>query len=176
MIKIDNPLDETQSLEFEREEQLNDWLMQNYIRVVNELAEATGKKATLVKLLNDQCKDTQATGTVKVRGDVFEASIVRGVTPKYDVLDKKATPILEQMYTVIEEAREHIRVSFDERVAAMGEWIEEIESNDFKEFSPEEVELIKKFISVRRLQSTSPQVKIKQIGESPEGEAFVTNI
>lgn len=165
MINIQNPLDETQPLVFEKEEQLNDWLCTNFNKAVNDVAEATERKAILVKALNNQCKDTKASGTVKVDGIFYQASIVRGQVPKYDVLDKKADPILQDLYTLVEGAREFIKVSFDERVAGMQEWLDQCANDNFKYFTEEEVKAIKEFIARRRMAPSSPQVKIKQIKE-----------
>ncbi len=174
MINIANPLNETENLVFEREEQLNDWLMKEFNKAVNDLNEATNRKGILVGLLNEQCTSTKTTGTVKVRGDVYEASIVRGVTPKYDVLDKEATPILQDLYTQVEEAREFIRLKFEEKTAGMAEWIDQCTNNNMNDFTDEEKEVIQKFITCRRLQANSPQIKITQIAE-PNG-GVITNI
>lgn len=175
MINVQNPLNELECLVFQTELEYADWLMKQFTGVVNEAAEAARKKAILVQLLNNQCKETKQSGTVTLTGDVYEAKIVRGVTPKYAVLDKKADPILQDVYTVIEEARDHIRVSFDERVAGMSDWLAECESNDFAGFEDAEKELINKFISVRSLQPISPQVKITQLKE-PESTTVDTNL
>jgi len=165
MIKIANPLEETQDLIFETQEEYNDWLCTNFNKAVNDVAEATGRKAILVNALNEQCKDEKQSGTVKVTGEYYQASIVRGVTPKYDTLDKSEDPILQRLYTLVEEAREFIRISFDERVSGMQEWIDQCANDEFKDFSDEEKALIKQFIACRRLQASSPQIKIKQIKE-----------
>ena len=165
MINIQNPLDETQSLVFEKEEQLNDWLCTNFNKAVNDVAEASSKKAVLVKALDAQCKDDKPSGTVKVNGEFYQASIVRSTTPKYATLDKSQDSKIQILYTVVEEAREFIKVSFDERQAGMQEWLDQCSNDNFKDLTEEEVKAIKEFIACRRLEPATPQIKVKQLKE-----------
>lgn len=164
-MKFQNPYNDLGELEFPSQEAYNDFLMNEFNSLVDAETFATTHKRAVARLLDKQCSDPKESGTVKLRGDVFQASIIRGVIPKYSVLNKDEEPILQQLYTSVESTREFIRVSFDERLAGMNKWLKQQQDSNFEELSAAELELVNRFLSIRYMQPTSPQVKITRIAE-----------
>ena len=153
-------------VEFESTAEFNDFLMKEFVASVNAEKEATDRKRALALLIDKQCTDTKkSSGTVKVFGAEYKASIVRGQVSKYPPIDKAQDSLLQILYTLVEEARPAIKLSFEERQAAFTEFLDGCVSSDFEGMEPSETEIIKKVIEARYFQSSQPQVKVYKVDE-----------
>lgn len=156
----------TKEIEFETQRLFNDYLMGQFVDAVNAEKEATDKKRKLALLINEQCPDKdKASGTVKVEGLQYKATITRSQVPKYPPTDKLQDSLLQQLFTCVEEARLAIKLSFEERPVAMTEFLDGCTASDFEGMAPTERDIVKKVLEARYFQASQPQIKVSRLDE-----------
>ena len=146
-------------LEFEDVGKATDWLLLEFTKRSSEEKIAGDEKRTFAKFIDSICPNqTKLSGTVTVEGENFVGKVVRGQTVKYLTLTSLEDPLLQQVYTQVEQSREVISLKFTEKTAAMEKFLGSVVTDPT--ITPEQSELLRKLEQSRTYQKSAPQVSV----------------
>lgn len=148
--------------QFEAPQQLVDWLIAAYGKVLNHLEQANQLKSQLRDCFNDLAGNhLKLSGTVTLSGDEYQAKITRTLASRYPKPEKGAVSLLQKVYEEVPELRDCISVKFVEKVSAMSKKLDELENEPPSAMNEEVKEVVQIIRQAREIYSTSPTVKVQ---------------
>lgn len=115
-------------LQFNTDEDRNEWLIVKYAEVATTLAELTALKYRIRDVMDAVAGEPdKLSGTVKLDGVDFQARLTRVIRSKYEKQDDDVQPFLQTVFEEMEHFRKCISVKFEEKTATMTKALNAIE-------------------------------------------------
>lgn len=115
-------------LQFDTDEDRNEWLIVKYADVATKLAELTALKYQIRDIMDVVAgSPDKLSGTVKLDGVEFQARLTRVLRSKYEKQDDDIQPFLQTVFEEMECFRDCISVKFEEKTATMTKALKAVE-------------------------------------------------